>query len=180
MKKITLPKFTKYERDLANKFALECIETNKDEYAKRGQDDLSKLNADIAYGKLSEILVQKYFKSMKVSCSSVDFLIYSKELKSFEPDLYTFPAANVINNIHVKSCTSKSRFETSWLFQPNDVVTLLPKPNDYFALVVLDTHPMNDSYCYFVNANNALELYDKPEKESLNKKVIYEEDLIIS
>jgi hypothetical protein len=180
MKKIILPKFTKYEKLLANNFGEECYQTNKEEYAKRNQDDITKVIADITYGKLSEILLQKYFKENKVTSTGVDFLVYPKNLKSFDADLYTFPSADKVNNIHVKSCNSNSKFKTSWLFQPNDVLTLLPKPNDYIALVVLYTHPMNNSYCYFVNANNVLSLYRDPEKDSLNKKVIYEEDLKIS
>lgn len=181
MKKFILPKPTAYEILLSEIFAEECYETVREKYVKRSQEDQDKVKLDMKYGKIAEILLRRYFTKNKIASSAPDFLIYPKEEKTFDADIYSFKL-DKYNCIHVKSCMAESTYKRSWLFQPEDAVTSSPKLNDFFALTVLDIRPnfMCQSYCYLANANEVISLYRPAEKENLDKKVIYEEDLNIS
>jgi hypothetical protein len=67
-------------------------------------------------------------------------------------------------------------YPISWVFQPNDPVTINPSNKDFLALVSIEDD--NSFNAYFVKAVDVLEMYEKPKKEGLDKKVIYESTLL--
>ena len=151
-----LTNISEYEKQLCNIFAIHCVKTNLDEYQRRNQYE-TKIIKDIAQGKAAEIMVHKALKT-----SYPDFFIYDQSKKSYEADLYLNE-----KKIHVKSCKLNG-YCPSWVFQPNDPLTIDPDKNDYLALVVL----CNEPYMYFTPAIGVE--YHPPRKKSLNKKVIYQ------
>jgi len=166
MRKYKLVEPTQYEKDVCRLFAKACVDTNKDEYARRNQNDINKIVSDIYNGKLAEIMVYRLFKKKKHNPTAIDFLIYDKDEKSFDADMLTTK-----HNVHIKSCKNDSPFPNSWVFQPWDKLVVDPSDNDIIVLVVMG----KKNYCYIIPSTKAV--YESPVKKSLNKKVIYEESL---
>jgi len=158
-----------YDQALCRLFADTVYETNKDAYAKRQQNDKDKVIQDIYYGKIAEMMLHKKLKELGKHPRPIDFHIYEAKDKSFDCDIQITSSM-----LHVKSCLNTSAFPNSWLFQPNDPVVTSPTPTDVLALVVL----AKDSYCYIGQAFGVS--YSNPVKETLNKKVIYENNVVVT
>ena len=158
-----------YDQALCRLFADTVYETNKDVYAQRQQNDKDKVIQDIYYGKIAEMMLHKKFKELGKHPRPIDFHIYEAKDKSFDCDIQITSSM-----VHVKSCLNTSAFPNSWLFQPNDPVVTSPTPTDVLALVVL----AKDSYCYIGQAFGVS--YSNPVKETLNKKVIYENNVVVT
>lgn len=164
--KINLQLPTEYQDVLCKTFSHYVLKSNTDEYAKRNQDDHSKVRLDIYHGKRAEYMVYNYFLSKNRNVSAPDIMIYDKSKKSYDADL-TIDSIN----IHVKSTLDDSEFPNSWVFQPNDPLVKCPTENDYLALCVLCKEP----YMYLIKSEGIE--YQKPIKKSLNKSVIYEKQI---
>ena len=67
-------------------------------------------------------------------------------------------------------------YPVSWVFQPNDPVTINPSNKDYLALVSIEEDRFFQGY--FVKAVDVMKIYEAPKKEGLDKKVIYESTLL--
>ena len=67
-------------------------------------------------------------------------------------------------------------YPVSWVFQPNDPVTINPSNKDYLALVSIEEGVIFEAY--FVKAMDVMKIYEAPKKEGLDKKVIYESTLL--
>lgn len=173
MKKIKLNNPTEYIKEICKTFANECIKTNFDEYSKRNQNHENKIKKDIYLGKIAEFLVFEYLLSKKKKCTPPDICIYDFKNKSFDSDLIILNDDNL--NIHVKSHDLTSTFPASWVFQPNDPLVLNPNSWDYLALCLISK---DENFMYLVKAEEIKNLYRDPIKEDLNKRVLYEEDLI--
>jgi len=167
--KIPLEQPDKYTQDLCSLFAEAVYETNMDAYSRRNQDDKEKVISDIRYGKIAEMMVHRMLMHGRRKPNPVDFHVYGVNQKSYDCDI-SIPSSM----IHVKSCLDSSAFPNSWLFQPNDPVVKKPSSSDILALVILS----KESYCYMVGAQQAY--YKDPVKKSLNKKVIYEDDVVVT
>lgn len=103
---------------LCENFSELVAETNKDEYAKRKQYNLSKIKQDITLGKIAEWGVYFIYLSRGYKRISVpDMSIYDKSSKSFDSDLRCG-----IYNLHIKSqnLESAERYGDSWIFQSKD------------------------------------------------------------
>jgi len=87
MKKILLLKPSDYEIEICKLFSNNCVKSNKNEYYRRNQQNLSKLIDDIYLGKIAEILVYNHLKTNGVNVTPVDFMIYDKKYKSYDADL---------------------------------------------------------------------------------------------
>lgn len=176
MIKIELTYPTHYEERLAKNFASECVKGNKDEYAKRNQLDIDKLILDNTQAKIAEIIVHKRMKNnLKPNqlLTPIDFHIYPKELKTYDSDLLLIDNG-IIKHFHIKSCQENRLFPNSWLFQPNDPIVIEPKEHDYLVLVLFPLKSL-EIFAYIIRANEVV--YGKAQKQSLNKKVIYESQL---
>jgi hypothetical protein len=147
-------------------------QTNKDIYAQRNQNNESKVKNDIYIGKLAEFAVYNYLLSKGKIVSAPDIMIYESKKKSYDADLYI----NKESPLHVKSCIDTGSQYNSWLFQPNDPVTNEPTEDDMISFVVITPEAL--FYCYIVKASDILDTYREPRNKLLNKKVIYEIDLI--
>lgn len=169
MNRIKLEQPSEYEAELCMLFSTNCVDTNKGKYKDRKQDDIDKLTMDIYNGKLAEVMVYNYLLRRGKIPRPVDFLIYDVKFKSFDADIHLLGG----QRIHVKSCMGGSSFPNSWVFQPEDILVSDPGEEDFLVLVVMGE---SSSYCYIVGANKVI--YREPIKKSLNKKVIYEEDII--
>lgn len=150
-------------------FAENCSITNADEYSKRNQFNIDKIKKDIYYGKIAEFSVFNYLISMGKKPTPPDLNIYDKHDKTFSADMITGT-----NMIHVKSCLTKTSWANSWVFQPNDKLTISPSNDDYLTLCVIN---INFIYAYLLKALSVLNLYKPAIKKELNKKVIYEQDI---
>jgi hypothetical protein len=100
-----------------------------------------------------------------------DIGVYPRKLKSYDADIIS-----VGNDIHVKCCMDAGSYPNSWLFQPNEDVCTTPSDKEFVVLVVC--YPAKRFEAYFVQAKNLVRLYRPPLKQGLDKKVIYEEDLV--
>lgn len=159
-------------KKLCLEFAHLIYNSNKQEYARRNQSNKEKVINDIANGKYAECLVFDFLLSNKKKedhIAPVDFMLYPKEHKSYDADI----KFNDIQ-IHVKSCLSSSNYPASWVFQPNDQLTISPSDKDYIALVRQDKEC---SFIYLLKAKDIVGFYRDPIKKTLKKKVLYEKDI---
>lgn len=173
VQKITLISPTTYQHTISELFAKNSVETNVEMYALHNQTNKEKILSDIYLGKMAEWAVFNYLLSKEKKCSAPDVAIYPKRWKSFDADL----TINDGDKLHVKSCMAVSHYEISWVFSSKDPVTHSPSPNEFVAFVVVGSKQEFDAY--FVRATELLGMYKPPMKEGLlNKKVIYESDLM--
>lgn len=170
MRKYYLPLPTDYQKKLAELFSHYSFSTNLDEYHTRNQNNVEKIKKDIYNGKLAEFMVFNFLLYHNKNPSPPDIMIYGKKNKNFECDIKT-----PMVNIHVKSCDATSPYPNSWLFQPEDTLTFKPKENDFLFLTVIGN---SKPFTYVYSAKNVSSFYKEPIKKTLNKKVIYEKDLI--
>lgn len=169
MKKYLLKPATKEQKEICRKFALDCVDTNKGEYARRNQNNRDKIIKDIEYGKLAEFMVYNFYTEVGLELEEPDVKIYGKKKKSFDADLKIRNS-----NLHVKSCLNNSNYPNSWMFQKNDPLVISPNNNDFIAFCVLT--PMG-GYFYLVNGDQVP--YGVPVLERLRdtKVCVYEETL---
>lgn len=161
-----------YQEKLCKVFSDEVYRSNKDMYARRNQDNESKVKADIYLGKLAEFAVFNYLWTAGKEVSAPDIMVYEVKDKSYDADLYI----NDTSPLHVKSCMETGGYGNSWVFQPNDPLVSKPNEDETIALVVVNDR--GEFYCYIVKATEVASMYREPRKATLNKKVLYEEDFI--
>ena len=111
-------------------FASRVVSTNKDEYARRKQSNLTKIKNDILVGKLAEWGVYFIYLQRGRYLNTPDMQVYSKEHKSFDPDLRWG-----LYKLHIKSQTQESfvRYGDSWIFQAKD--PLFEFSNEYDIVI---------------------------------------------
>lgn len=112
-------------------FAERVLITNKDEYSKRKQFNLSKIKNDILLGKLAEWGVYFiYLSEGRININIPDMSIYSAQHKSFDADLHWG-----LYNLHIKSQSfeSSNRYGDSWIFQAKD--PLFEFSNEYDIVI---------------------------------------------
>jgi hypothetical protein len=171
LKKLKLIAPDTYQEKLSDIFSKEVFYTNLDKYKQRNQSDVKKVISDIYIGKMSEFAVWNYLQRDGKDATFPDIMIYPANKKSYDADI---TAGDV--KIHVKSCVAMGVYPISWVFQPNDPVTINPSNKDFLALVSIEDD--NSFNAYFVKAADMLQIYEKPKKEGLDKKVIYESTLL--
>jgi len=171
LKKLKLIAPDTYQEKLSDIFSKEVFYTNLDKYKQRNQSDVKKVISDIYIGKMAEFAVWNYLQRDGKDATFPDIMIYSANKKSYDADI---TAGDV--KIHVKSCVAMGVYPISWVFQPNDPVTISPSNKDFLALVSIEDD--NSFNAYFVKALDVLKIYEKPKKEGLDKKVIYESTLL--
>jgi hypothetical protein len=171
LKKLKLIAPDTYQEKLSDIFSKEVFYTNLDKYKQRNQSDVKKVISDIYIGKMSEFAVWNYLQRDGKDATFPDIMIYPANKKSYDADI---TAGDV--KIHVKSCVAMGVYPISWVFQPNDPVTINPSNKDFLALVSIEDD--NSFNAYFVKAADVLQIYEKPKKEGLDKKVIYESTLL--
>ena len=143
MKKIHLNNPSKYQNLQCQLFSEFVVDTNKDEYSRRGSSDIDKLKDDIYWGKYAEFMVWNHFLDSANTLSSVDVNIYSVKNKSFDADLKVN-----MSPVHVKSCLDSSKYPNSWMFQKFDPLFEAPNCEDKICFVVICD---NGSYMYESN-----------------------------
>lgn len=139
MKKISLNAPSRYQQLQCELFSDFVVDTNKDEYSRRGSSDTKKLRDDIYWGKYAEFMVWNHL-SDRWEVSSVDLNIYPVKKKSFDADLLMNG-----NPVHVKSCLDSSKYPNSWMFQKFDPLFEAPNCEDKVCFVVIRDE---DSYMY--------------------------------
>lgn len=169
-------------RDIAacKAFAEKCYDTNKDEYARRNQDNRDKIVWDITIGKMAEIAVYFFLRDeKKVECSQPDFLIYAAKKKNYGADLTFTGKDGVLYDLHVKSQDKQQgeRFGKSWMFQKKDTLTHAPKENEMICLCTIDNNEVHIDYMR--KAAKFIGVYSEPKAERLreSKTAIYAEHL---
>lgn len=161
--------------NICNEFVENSYNSNVDYYAKRNQNDVSKIKHDIYYGKLAEFAVYQYL-SITSDVTKPDTQVYNKYKKSFDADLiidYRF-------NLHVKSqhICFVDKFGLSWNFQKEDLLITKPSDNDYVCLCsIVDLS--NVRIVAIKKASDLVDKYKEPILEKLKsiKKVLYYSDI---
>ncbi|NBU99643.1 MAG: hypothetical protein EBS19_15780, partial [Spirochaetia bacterium] len=166
--------------DFANK-----IDTSY--YAKRSQFDSEKRKQDQVVGKLGEIATYNALKEKYNDLSSVDFLIYEKNQKSWDFDL----KANNIN-LHTKSqnIVQSKKYGQSWIFQKGNGVNRhydkevfdRISPNQYVSFVLVDLNKYEAEIKAIVSLDflHKKDLFKLPVLERLrlsNKVAVYYDDI---
>jgi hypothetical protein len=162
-------KTTKEEQKKCKDFVKACYPTNRDCYAKRGQDNKIKVMSDNLVGKLAEIAVWRLFGT-----EEPDFKIYAdSRKKSFDADLRRKDI-----DIHVKCQTASQAKRTglSWTFQKQDN----PDPDSvivgcqFFTGGIIQVHA-----AIRVSTVNEEGLWGQPRKYDLRdkKKMLYYKDI---
>lgn len=171
LKKVNLIEPSLYQHTLAELFVKEVYSSNEKLYKDRNPASKIKIKSDIYLGKMAEFAVWNFLISQSKSSTFPDVGVYPQHLKSYDADIISAD-----NRIHVKSCMNGGSYPNSWVFQPNDKLCTSPSDKDFVALVVC--YPSKKFEAYFVSAKNITELYRPPVKQGVDKKVIYEEDLM--
>ena len=171
LKKLKLIAPSTYQEKLADIFSKEVFNTNILKYAERKQTDVKKIISDIYIGKMAEFAVWNYLQQDGKDATFPDIVIYSAKKKSYDADITSGDV-----KIHVKCCVAMGVYPISWVFQPNDPVTINPSNKDFLALVSIEAD--NSFNAYFVKAADVLQMYEAPKKVGLDKKVIYESTLL--
>lgn len=175
---MTIYKITKQERELCNKFANECVDTNIDAYMKRRQFNREKIIHDIETGKLAEWAVYKHLKSLKWACTAPDVEIYAVKDKSFDADLRARDKKKNDYHVHVKSQHAKQakRYGLSWTFQKWDKLITQPTKKDLLVLCIVDDEQIE--VVHVLKAEKAKGIYGEPKLRHLTtKKVLYDQDI---
>lgn len=170
-KKLKLIAPDTYQEKLADMFSKQVFNTNIEKYAERQQSDVKKVISDIYVGKMAEFAVWNYLQRDGKDATMPDIMVYSAKKKSYDADI---SCGDI--KIHVKSCIAMGVYPVSWVFQPNDPVTISPSNKDYLALVSIEDGVIFEAY--FVKAADVMKIYEAPKKEGLDKKVIYESTLL--
>lgn len=170
LRKLNLIPPNTYQHTLAELFSEEVFKTNGI-YKDRNNSKDSKIKADIYRGKMAEFAVWNYLISLQRQATFPDIAVYPKEMKSYDADII---AGN--NKIHVKSFMVGGDMPISWMFQPNDTLIVNPSDEEFIAFVIM--FPVKRFEAYFVQANKVLDLYKSPTMAGINKKTIFEDDLI--
>lgn len=171
LKKVRLIEPDAYQEKLSDMFAHEVYETNREMYASRNQDNRLKVIADIYLGKMAEFAVWNLLQRQGKDATFPDIMIYKANKKSYDADITSGDT-----KIHVKSCIAMGLYPVSWVFQPNDPLTISPSNKDFLALVSIEEEKFFEAY--FVKAIDVIDIYEAPRKEGLDKKVIYESTLL--
>jgi hypothetical protein len=171
LKKLRLIAPDTYQEQLADLFSKKVFNTNIQKYAERNQSDVKKIISDIYIGKMAEFAVWNYLQRDGKDATIPDIMVYPAKKKSYDADIFCGDI-----KIHVKSCVAMGLYPVSWIFQPNDPVTISPSNKDYLALVCIEEGAIFDAY--FVKAVDVMKIYEKPKKEGLDKKVLYESTLL--
>lgn len=150
-------------------FAKDSVDTHKDEYKRRGQENLDAIKYQIATGKMAELAFQKYIENNTEfeELIPIDFEMYDKKRKSFDADLKIVTKQNDYLRFHIKSITedSASRYGVSWLFQKNDPLVASPREEDILVLCLV-----RDTEIDILQIKDAQGIeYDTPKKPVLRK-----------
>ena len=157
-------------------FSQRVINTNVDEYAKRKQSDIEKIENDILIGKLAEWGVYFiYLERNRNNIDPPDMKVYNVRNKSFEPDLKWG-----LYNLHIKSqiAESSERYGDSWVFQAKD--PLFGFSNEYDIVIGCRVSIEKDGvYVGILLEKQFKELkFGEPKLSKFggNKKVVYLKD----
>jgi len=159
---INLEHVTEYQHQQSLLFAKYSTSSSVDEYGKRNQYNINKIQQDIYNGKVSEFMVYNYLKNVGKSPSSPDLNIYEKKEKSYDADIIVGNA-----NIHVKSHCTSSSFPVSWMFQKNDPLVIWKPQYNFLCLVVLDKI---QNYMFIKDIRDVE--FSEPKKESLKSSKV--------
>ena len=162
-------------------FATQSLPTSSDQYARRNQD-ASKVYRQIIQltnGKLGEELAYACYSKYYPNLSRVDYEIYSKESKSWEPDL-TDPILGVRLAVKTKDNRDALQYGASWIFELSDRKIFGSNldgknldPNQYCCLVIVDQikkwgQIMACVKLQWLHDNN---LFTKPDRDYLSTKL---------
>lgn len=132
--------------DKSRQFAKDSVSTNLSAYARRGQSNVQAIERQIMEGKVGEEMSRSQLISVLPKLSLVDFNIYEKKDKSWDPDLKDELSKT---RIAVKSQNYESAqyYHESWVFQFNDgrqfdcdtgIFGKDIDPNHYVCMVLLN------------------------------------------
>lgn len=144
-------------------FAIDSCGTSKDEYARRNQNDMTKIQRDIYWGKIAEYMVYNYLVGRGYSVNEPDCAIYHGYRKSYDADL-TITKEDSVIDLHVKSHVKNKNFPVSWMFQKNDPLLIKKEKKDYLCLVVIGE---GEPFMYLRAINDVA--FGQPKKMSLRK-----------
>ena len=114
---------------LCAEFASKRVGGSADEYKRRGEARISKIEQDILTGALGEHAAYEYLLSKNLKVSEPDLAIYDKKSKSFSADLQ---AAEGLFHVKAQTQESADKYGFSWLCQKQDKILKQPKADEFF------------------------------------------------
>lgn len=160
-------------------FAADRIGGSEDEYRRRGEARIAKMQEDILTGALGEFAAYNYLKSKGIEVCEPDLEIYKVRDKSFSADLMA-PEGK----FHVKSQgqESASRYGASWLCQKQDKLLSQPDTDDYFVFAIVEKNVVNLKAVVTVQDIVDKELVSEPKvwKYRHSKVALYLDDILDS
>jgi hypothetical protein len=173
-------KFYKDDIVRCQKFAERQLETSKGAYCQRAQANQDVILRQITEGKLGEIAVARFLRSLNYKVNAPDFAIYKGRKKSYDADLTD---GRFFWHVKTQSQESAKRYGTSFLFtdseSSSDPLITNPANEDVMIFVLIDGNEAD--VLGMVRAKVALErqLYREPRLDRLKpfKSVLYLDDL---
>jgi hypothetical protein len=163
------------EVDKCKSFANRVVKTNFDCYRNRNQTNLDKIIDDITVGKIAEVASVKLMDARGIQHSGIDFHVYGKNGKSYDPDIYGW-SERYDWKFHVKCMKRENaeKFGLSWTFQMEDPLVSDPDRNDYIIFSEMVDYNTIDIKTV-VRANTLFNCWSEPKINKLVgiKKVIY-------
>jgi len=171
-------------------FASASVNSSADQYARRNQYNVKKIEKDIKVGKIGEECVYNYLVEKFPTLTKPDHNIYSKENKSWDTDLKDLDS-DIRISVKTQDIEASYSWGESWVFQGNfnsKVKTDYDKevfenknPNHYVAFVLLNVPKRVAIIKAIVKIDwlHENDLFKLMQKQSLqgNKSAVYFEDL---
>jgi hypothetical protein len=171
-------------------FAAASVSSSSDQYARRNQFNVNKIEKDIKIGKIGEECVYLSLSESNYNLTKPDHEIYSKENKSWDTDLKDLNS-DVRISVKTQDIEQSYAYGESWVFQGNfnskvktdydKEVFLNKNPNHYAAFVLLNVPKRIATIKAIVKIDWLLDnsLFKPMQKQSLqgNKSAVYFDDL---
>jgi hypothetical protein len=98
------------------KFAEASVQSSRDKYASRGQNNVEKLKIDIMTGKIGEEVVYQELSKQFPELTAPDHNVYDKSNKNWDADLKD-KKSEIKIAIKSQSSESAQSYDDSWIFQ---------------------------------------------------------------
>lgn len=168
---------TKRQREMCAEFARLVVDTNKVEYARRGQTNQKTIMNQIQRGKMAEFAVHSHLTNMGTPPNSmVDLNIYPAADKSFDGDLLL---GGYSLHIKTQSYKRKRKYGASWVFQRWDPLLNEPDQRDIVVPTQISIPTSFVEIVGYFAATDLIGYYGEPVVPHLRrtKAVLYFSDI---
>lgn len=176
--------------DKCKQFAEQSLDSSVDQYAHRGQDPAKhyRMIIQLTNGKLGEELDYHTFLPYFPNLTQPDYQIYSKQDKSWDPDLVD-ATANIRLAVKTKDKRDADQWGPSWIFEKTDRKIFGAKldnqnldPYQYVCLNVVDPIAKQGRVlaCVKLRWLHDNNLFEKPDRDYLGTKLTVRFDTMLT